>query len=101
MSIGITQALGAYHRTLARPATAAPDAGVEAPGFGRLVENMVADTGAALRNSEAASLRAIAGKSSLVDVVTSVTAAETQLETLIAVRDRVVSAYQDVMRMTI
>jgi len=37
----------------------------------------------------------------LVDVVTAVSAAQTSLETVMAVRDQVISAYQEIMRMPI
>jgi len=37
----------------------------------------------------------------LVDVVTAVANAETTLETVVALRDRMISAYQDIMRMPV
>jgi flagellar hook-basal body complex protein FliE len=43
----------------------------------------------------------MAKKAELVDVVTAVTQAEITLETVTAVRDKVISAYQDIMRMPI
>lgn len=101
MSLITTQGIGAYQQVIDRKTDAGPGEASKTVDFGRLVENMVADAGKAARSAETASLRAIAGKASLVDVVTSVQAAETQLESLVAVRDRVVSAYQDIMRMTI
>jgi flagellar hook-basal body complex protein FliE len=42
-----------------------------------------------------------AGKAELVDVVTAVANAETTLETVISLRDRVITAYQEIMRMPI
>jgi flagellar hook-basal body complex protein FliE len=41
------------------------------------------------------------GKGDLVDVVTAVAAAEATMETVIAVRDEVIKAYQEIMRMPI
>jgi flagellar hook-basal body complex protein FliE len=38
---------------------------------------------------------------SLVDVVTAVAEAETTLQTVVAVRDKVIAAYQDIMKMPI
>lgn len=69
--------------------------------FGGLVETMVKDTASALKQAESASAAQVAGKGNLVDVVTAIGAAETALDTMVAVRDRVVSAYQDIMRMQI
>ena len=43
----------------------------------------------------------VRGQGSLIDVVTAVSSAEAQLETVIAVRDQVISAYQEIMRMPI
>jgi flagellar hook-basal body complex protein FliE len=43
----------------------------------------------------------VQGKAELVDVVTSISAAEASLETVMAVRDQVISAYQEIMRMPI
>ena len=44
---------------------------------------------------------AAVGKGDLVDVVTAISAAEMSLETLVAVRDQAIGAYQEVMRMNI
>ena len=43
----------------------------------------------------------VQGKAELVDVVTSVASAEASLETAMAVRDQVISAYQQIMQMPI
>ena len=43
----------------------------------------------------------VAGKAELVDVVTAISSAEASLETVMAVRDQVISAYQEIMRMPI
>jgi flagellar hook-basal body complex protein FliE len=44
---------------------------------------------------------AIQGQANMIDVVTSVSSAEASLETVIAVRDQVIQAYQEIMRMPI
>jgi flagellar hook-basal body complex protein FliE len=43
----------------------------------------------------------VAGKTELIDVVTAISSAEASLETVMAVRDQVISAYQEIMRMPI
>jgi flagellar hook-basal body complex protein FliE len=43
----------------------------------------------------------IQGKGSLIDVATAISSAQTSLETVMAVRDQVISAYQEIMRMSI
>jgi len=70
-------------------------------GFGAMVEQMVGHTATALRTAESASARQVAGKGDLIDVVTAIGAAETALDTMVAVRDKVVSAYSDIMHMQI
>lgn len=52
-------------------------------------------------NSEAVATRALAGKADVADVVTAVGNAEMALNTVVAVRDRVISAYQDIIKMPI
>jgi flagellar hook-basal body complex protein FliE len=43
----------------------------------------------------------VQGKADLVDVVTAVSSAEASLETVMAIRDQVINAYQEIMRMPI
>jgi flagellar hook-basal body complex protein FliE len=62
---------------------------------------MVTDAAGSMRAAEAASAKQVAGKGDLVDVVTAIGAAEMALDTVVAVRDRVVNAYSDIMRMQI
>lgn len=73
----------------------------ETGGFGEMVRTMVGTAATSLRAADAASARQIAGKGDLIDVVTAIGAAETALDTVVAVRDRVVNAYSDIMRMQI
>jgi flagellar hook-basal body complex protein FliE len=54
-----------------------------------------------LRAGEAKAVEALSGRASLQDVVEAVTAAELSLQKMTAVRDRVISAYQEIMRMPI
>ncbi|MCB1563084.1 MAG: flagellar hook-basal body complex protein FliE [Alphaproteobacteria bacterium] len=54
-----------------------------------------------LKKSEEMSAKAITGEADLTDVVTAVTNAELTLQTVVSVRDRLISAYQEIMRMPI
>lgn len=106
MSIGALDASNAYGRALGvgRSAGGGHATGIAKPaggGFGGMVESMVGDTAGALRTAEAASVKQVAGKGDLIDVVTAMGAAETALDTVVAVRDRVVGAYNDIMRLQI
>ena len=62
---------------------------------------MVGEASAGLKAAEVAGAKQVAGKGDLIDVVTAIGAAEVALDTVVAVRDRVVSAYGDIMRMQI
>ncbi|MBL8631091.1 MAG: flagellar hook-basal body complex protein FliE [Rhodospirillaceae bacterium] len=53
------------------------------------------------RQAEELSLKQISGEADLKDVVTAVANAENTLETVVAVRDKVLSAYQEILRMPI
>ena len=106
MSIGALDATSAYGRALGvgkaggfTPATPTPAAG--GTGFGDMVEQMVTNAASNMRTAEAASAKQVAGKGDLIDVVTAIGAAETALDTVVAVRDRMVNAYSEIMRMQI
>lgn len=108
MTIGAFDAAAAYGRSIQTLTPSSGDdfaVGNAAPtsggGFGAMVENMVTNAGESLRAAETASAKHVAGKGDLIDVVTAIGAAETALETVVAVRDRMVSAYQEIMRMQI
>jgi flagellar hook-basal body complex protein FliE len=58
----------------------------------------VADQG---RQTEARTQAFAAGRADLVDVVTAVAETEVALETLVSVRDRMIQAYEEIMRMPI
>ncbi len=54
-----------------------------------------------MKASETISAEAVKGNADLTDVVEAVTSAELTLQTVVAVRDRMVSAYQEIMRTNI
>ena len=70
-------------------------------GFGDLLKSAMTDAVSASRHAEHQMAAQVAGKAELVDVVTAISAAEHSLETVMAVRDQVINAYQEIMRMPI
>ena len=60
---------------------------------------MLSDALDAGRRSEAAASGAVSGQANLQDVVEAVNAAEITLQTVVAVRDRMINAYQEIIRM--
>lgn len=83
----------------AGPAGGAGETG--APGFADLVQSVIQDATTQTRGAEAQMQLAVQGQGSLIDVVTAISSAEASLETVVAVRDQVISAYQEIMRMPI
>jgi flagellar hook-basal body complex protein FliE len=70
-------------------------------GFSDLLSralNGAVDSG---RQADAQSAAAIAGNGDLTHVVTAVSRAELALQTTVAIRDRVIQAYQDIIKMPI
>ncbi|MEZ5937991.1 MAG: flagellar hook-basal body complex protein FliE [Hyphomonadaceae bacterium] len=78
---------------------AAPAA--EGPSFGDILGKAAGAVQNAGSTAEGAIVGAAMGNADMVDVVTAVAAAEASLETVMAVRDEVIRAYQDIMRMPI
>lgn len=82
------------------PTNKQPDPVAEA-SFSSLVGESLRKAAASGYNSEAVSTRALAGKADVTDVVTAVSNAELSLNTVVAVRDKVIAAYQDIIKMAI
>lgn len=70
-------------------------------GFDSVLKSVAADTVNSLYKSEMTAVAGINGKATVQQVVEQVMAAERTLQTTIAVRDKVVSAYQEISRMAI
>jgi flagellar hook-basal body complex protein FliE len=70
-------------------------------GFSAMLEKAVGSVAESGRKAETQAIAAANGKADLVDVVTAVAESETALQTLVAVRDKVISAYEEIMRMPI
>lgn len=70
-------------------------------GFGALLNRAIADTVATAKAADRVSAAAVAGEGNVTEVVTAIARAELALQTTVAIRDRVIQAYQDVMRMPI
>ncbi|MBB4796378.1 flagellar hook-basal body complex protein FliE [Brevundimonas sp. NPDC003935] len=83
----------------ATPPSAASAA--QGPGFSELLQNVMTQTAQQTRGAETQMAQMVQGQGSLIDVVTAVSSAEASLETVMAVRDQVISAYQEIMRMPI
>ena len=86
----------AYARVASGAGTAEGEQGFGA-ALGRALESVVG----AGREADVQSVRAISGAGNFTEVATAVSRAELALQSAVAVRDKMVQAYQDVMRMPV
>ena len=72
------------------------------PSFAQMVENALGNVVEAENTSEALQMQSLAGgKVDLANLVTAVANAELSLNTVVAIRDRVINAYNDIIKMGI
>jgi flagellar hook-basal body complex protein FliE len=100
MAIDPVSAARAYQQA-AQSAQSAGAAASDNVDFGGLVQQAIRQAGQSAGAAETQALAVAGGQADIVDVVTAIAAAETQLQTVIAVRDQVISAYQEILRMPI
>ena len=73
-----------------------------APGqFAEMMQQVAENAIEAGEKAESLSAAAVQDKAELTEVVTAITNAEVTLQTVVAVRARTISAYQQIMRMPI
>lgn len=70
-------------------------------GFGDALARAIQGVADSGHKADSESMKAIAGQGNLTEVATAVTRAELSMQTALAIRDRVVQAYQDITRMQI
>jgi flagellar hook-basal body complex protein FliE len=75
--------------------------GSTGPGFGQMVKEAIGSVIDAGHKSDGQSRAMANGKANLVDVATAVTETEVAIESLVSVRDKVIQAYEEIMRMPI
>ena len=101
MTVSLSSVAAAY--SAMQKATVGP--GMEARSgsqdFAGMVKNAAESAVKTLQQGEAASVLGIAGKADLSQVVTAVANAEVTLQAAVAVRDRVVQSYLEILRMPI
>jgi len=69
--------------------------------FSALVNESLGDVSAVTKNVEVQSAKALVDQADLVDVATAVQNAEVVVQTVVSVRDKVVAAYNDILKMPI
>jgi flagellar hook-basal body complex protein FliE len=71
------------------------------PSFGKMVTEAIGSVVEAGRKSDGLAQGMATGKANIVDVVTAVTETEVAVEAMVSVRDKVIQAYEEIMRMPI
>ncbi len=103
MTIESTNAIGAYNAALKRlnetPEKTSDAAGVN--DFSTMVKNFAESAVEVGKKSEIQSAAAAAGQADLNTVVMAVSEAELTLNTVVAVRDKVLESYREILRMPI
>ena len=77
------------------------DKAAAGPDFGGMVRDAVGSLVETGKTAEQGAVALAAGKADMVNVVTAMAETEVALETMVSIRDRVISAYEEIMRMPI
>jgi len=92
---------GAYTEAL-KQLKQSSDANATGPGgFADMVKNSLNSAVESQHKSEKVSAAALSGEANMTDVIQSITDAEVALNTVVAIRDKVIQAYDNIMHMPI
>ena len=89
----VTQVLSSYSNEASRTASGTD--------FSSMVGDAAESALQTLRTSEQTTAAGVAGKADVQQVVQALGDAEVTMQTVVAVRDKVLGAYNDIMRMTV
>jgi flagellar hook-basal body complex protein FliE len=106
MSIPFSAASNAYANTtnlVGQAAKSTPQLPKETTGadFGQMVTEAVGNVVETGRQADQKAMDLVDGKANVVDVVTAISETEIAMETMVTIRDRVITAYEEIMRMPI
>lgn len=106
-NVNFSKAAGAYQQNtkllegLKDGATGSENA-YNGPSFAQMIGDTLESSLDTVKNAESLKLQSVTtGKVEMADLVTAIANAELTVNTVVAVRDRVISAYQDILRMPI
>ena len=69
--------------------------------FASMLKHAIGEVDQMGRKSDAQTRAAATGNANMVDVVTAVSQTEVAIDAVVAVRDKIISAYEDIMKMPI
>jgi flagellar hook-basal body complex protein FliE len=70
-------------------------------GFGQMLKEALSSVAETGRQSDAQAKSLVQGKGDIVNVVTAVAETEVAIDAVVSVRDKVIQAYEDIMKMPI
>ncbi len=97
----IARGAGSVRETDSLTAVAPSTAPAVEPGFGAMMADIANSMVTDIRRGEQMSMQGLKGEASTQEVVEAVMSAERSLQTALAIRDKIVTAYLEVSRMTI
>jgi flagellar hook-basal body complex protein FliE len=97
----IQKAAGAYSKALNDVSGGSEAKNDGGASFKDVLGGIADQASTATAKSELASMQALSGQADVVDVVTAVQNAELVVQTVVAVRDKVITAYNDIIKMPI
>ncbi|OUS17052.1 flagellar hook-basal body complex protein FliE [Rhodospirillales bacterium 47_12_T64] len=102
MAVNFADAVNAYNQAAGKAKT---DLGKNddplGEDFASTLRGIATETLSTMQTAENKTILAAAGKADVTEVVTAMAEAEVTLQTVVAVRDKVVQAYQEILRMPI
>ena len=103
MAINFTEAVKAYEQIARQDSIQDPNAAQSkgGTGFSEMLREASESAVSSLREGDSISLQAAAGTADINDVIMAVGKAEMTLQTVVTIRDRVIQAYQEILRMPI
>ncbi|MAE50440.1 MAG: flagellar hook-basal body complex protein FliE [Micavibrio sp.] len=96
-----TVAARAYNSSSSLPTKNIPTSNTGGVSFQDFMTDAIEQSIDTMKTGETMQARGIAGQADITEVVQAVTDSELTLQTIISLRDRMVSAYQEIMRMPI
>jgi flagellar hook-basal body complex protein FliE len=97
----LADAVSKYGQAAGLPKVGGGAAEINSISFGDVMRDVTQNIADSQKKAEEISGQAAVGKANLVDVMTAINNAETTLQTVVAIRDRLVQSIQEVMRMAV
>lgn len=101
MVANVANAANAYAATALKTTGVGMAPRDEGPSFGSLLEEAAKSSLDTMKKGETLTAKAAVGQADIADVVQAVTNAEMTLQAATTIRDKVIGAYQEILRMPI